>query len=156
MKDEALFCPYCGNRYEENVQINEAQQFEQQYEGQQCAEQQYNQQQYDQQYNQQYNQQQYSQQYNQQPQMYYNAANQWQNQDEKPMSVGDWLITLIVMSIPMVNLIMLFIWGFGEGNKNRQNYCRAYLIFTVAIFLISIFFIMFIVFAASMSVAEFY
>ncbi|WMJ89043.1 hypothetical protein [Anaerocolumna sp. MB42-C2] len=48
---------------------------------------------------------------------------------EKPMSLGDWVITLIVLAIPCVGLIMMFVWGFGQGNTNRRNYCRATLIF---------------------------
>ncbi len=51
-------------------------------------------------------------------------------QYEKPMSLGDWLITIIVQMIPCVGIIMLFVWAFGEGNINRRNYCRASLIVT--------------------------
>ncbi len=49
---------------------------------------------------------------------------------EKPMSLGDWLITLIVQAIPCVGIIMLFVWAFGQGNVSRRNYCRAMLIMT--------------------------
>lgn len=45
--------------------------------------------------------------------------------------MGEWFITLIVMMIPCVNLIMMIIWAFGNGNENRKNYCRANLIVTV-------------------------
>lgn len=49
---------------------------------------------------------------------------------EVPMTLGDWIITLIVLAIPCVNIIMMFVWGFGkEGNTSRRNYCRAALIF---------------------------
>lgn len=56
---------------------------------------------------------------------------------EAPMTLGDWIITLIVLAIPCVNVIMMFVWGFGkEGNISRKNYCRAALIFAaVSIFL---------------------
>ena len=50
---------------------------------------------------------------------------------EPVMGIGQWLITLLVMSIPCVNIIMLFVWGFGSGNQTRANYCRAYLIWWV-------------------------
>ena len=30
------------------------------------------------------------------------------------LSLGDWIITLIVLAIPLVNLVMLFVWGFGS------------------------------------------
>ena len=57
---------------------------------------------------------------------------------DKPLSLGEWLLTLIVIAIPFVNLIMLFIWAFGEGNTNRKNFSRAYLIYTLAIFVLAI------------------
>lgn len=46
------------------------------------------------------------------------------------MTLGEWILTLIVMMIPCVNLIMMLIWAFGNGNENRKNYCRANLIVT--------------------------
>lgn len=57
------------------------------------------------------------------------------------MSLGDWIITMIVLAIPLVNIIMLFVWGFSSStNPNKANFCKAYLIF----FLIAIvlFFVM--------------
>ena len=44
------------------------------------------------------------------------------------MTMGEWLITLIVLAIPCVNVIMYFVWAFGNGNGNRKNFCRAGLI----------------------------
>ena len=44
------------------------------------------------------------------------------------MTMGEWLITLIVLAIPCVNVIMYFVWAFGNGNENRNNFCRAGLI----------------------------
>ena len=51
---------------------------------------------------------------------------------EPPMSVGEWLLTMLVLAIPCVNLIMLFVWGFGSSEKkSRANYCKAQLIWMV-------------------------
>lgn len=50
---------------------------------------------------------------------------------EPVMSVGQWMIITLVMSIPCVNIIMLFVWGFGEGNRTRANYCKAALIWWI-------------------------
>lgn len=44
------------------------------------------------------------------------------------MTMGEWLVTLIVLAIPCVNVIMYFVWAFGNGNENRKNFCRAGLI----------------------------
>lgn len=60
---------------------------------------------------------------------------------EKPMSMGEWLLTLIVLALPCVGFVMLFVWGFGQGNTNRKNFCRAYLIiFAIGIVLGIIFY----------------
>lgn len=58
----------------------------------------------------------------------------------KDMTVGDWLITMLIQIIPIVNLVMLFIWGFGSPDP-RRNYARASLIwFAIGIVLMIIFY----------------
>ena len=53
----------------------------------------------------------------------------------QPMSVKDWLITLLIMCIPFVNLVMVFVWAFGSNvNLSKKNYFKASLIF-MAIFI---------------------
>jgi hypothetical protein len=54
-----------------------------------------------------------------------------------PLSVGDWLITLIVLAIPLLNIILYVYWAFfSNGNRSRINFCRASLILAlVGIFL---------------------
>ena len=36
------------------------------------------------------------------------------NNDTRVMSVSDWLVTLLIMIIPLVNIIMLFVWAFSD------------------------------------------
>lgn len=51
-------------------------------------------------------------------------------EDTSVMSMGDWLITLLAMLIPCAGIILYLVWAFGKnGNANRRNYCRAYLIY---------------------------
>ncbi|WP_066567641.1 hypothetical protein [Snodgrassella sp. CFCC 13594] len=52
------------------------------------------------------------------------------------MRVRDWVLTLIVLAIPLVNIVMLFVWGFGSGNPNRANFCKAYLLLILVILVI--------------------
>lgn len=60
-------------------------------------------------------------------------------QDLEPvMTVGQWIITAIVMAIPCVNVVMLFVWGFGGGNRNRANYCKAALILWMVAILLAV------------------
>lgn len=54
------------------------------------------------------------------------------------MSVGSWLITLLILAIPCVNIVMYFIWAFGNGNENRKNFCRAGLIFMLIAVVLSV------------------
>ncbi len=56
------------------------------------------------------------------------------------MSVGSWFITLLILAIPIVNIIMYFIWAFGNGNVNRKNFCRAGLIFMLIAVVLSVIF----------------
>ncbi|MFF2754189.1 hypothetical protein ACFVR1_10655 [Psychrobacillus sp. NPDC058041] len=56
------------------------------------------------------------------------------------MSIGEWLITMLIMIIPIVNIVMLFVWGFGNADP-RRNYARASLIWmAISIVLIIIFY----------------
>ena len=53
----------------------------------------------------------------------------YENQDTRPMTVGDWMITLLVLALPCVNIVMYLYWALsGTGNVNRQNFCRASII----------------------------
>ena len=49
-------------------------------------------------------------------------------QPEKPLTTGEWFVTLLVLALPVVGLVMYFVWGFGTGNVSRRNFCRAALI----------------------------
>ena len=50
------------------------------------------------------------------------------NQQRSALSVGGWIGTLIVMAIPVVNVIMMFVWGLGSGDIGRKRFCIASLI----------------------------
>lgn len=51
------------------------------------------------------------------------------NRNAPVISLGEWIITFIVLAIPLVNIIMLFVWGFSSGtNPSKQNFCKATLI----------------------------
>lgn len=46
------------------------------------------------------------------------------------ISVKEWVINLIILIIPIVNIVFLFIWGFGQDdiNETKKNWARASLI----------------------------
>ncbi|MBC8256933.1 MAG: hypothetical protein H8E85_06440 [Candidatus Marinimicrobia bacterium] len=46
-----------------------------------------------------------------------------------PISVGEWVITTIILAIPIVGFIMLFVWGFGSNSQpSKANWAKATLI----------------------------
>lgn len=59
----------------------------------------------------------------------------------KPMTIGDWIITLIIMYIPLVGLIMLFVWAFGGGtHPSKKTWAQAVLILMVVGIILAIIF----------------
>ncbi len=51
------------------------------------------------------------------------------NIQTKPMTVGDWFVTILILAIPLVNIVMYLVWAFSStGNLNRKNFCIASLI----------------------------
>ena len=45
---------------------------------------------------------------------------------EQPLSIGNWILTYIILIIPLLNLIMLLIWALSSNtNKSKQNFARA-------------------------------
>lgn len=72
---------------------------------------------------------------------------EFDNYNQKPMSVKDWLITLLIMAIPLVGLVMLFVYAFGDNqNVNKKNWAKAQLI--VLAIVMGLFLLFFIVFGA--------
>ena len=54
---------------------------------------------------------------------------QQQDPNKEVMSMKEWFLTYLILLIPIINIIMLFIWAFGDSNENLKNYCRVQLIF---------------------------
>ena len=58
-----------------------------------------------------------------------NGQNQIDHQQAPIVSVKEWLITNLILMIPMVNLVMIFVWAFNSNtNPNKANYFKAALI----------------------------
>ncbi len=69
--------------------------------------------------------------------------------NDQPMTVGQWVGTMLLLAIPLVNIILLFVWAFGSGtNTNKKNYCRATLI--IAAVVIAIYVVILLIFGAAM------
>lgn len=70
----------------------------------------------------------------------YNQEDFYEREELAPvMKVSDWIIVYILMMIPLVNIILVFVFAFGSKNPNKANFFKAVLI--VSIVLIALCFI---------------
>ncbi|MGH8190362.1 MAG: hypothetical protein ACREP2_02825 [Rhodanobacteraceae bacterium] len=70
-------------------------------------------------------------------------------QEASPVSLGDWILTLVVLAIPIVGIVMMFVWAFAGGtHPSKQNYCRATLILALIGFVLFVLFLVMGGFAA--------
>lgn len=66
------------------------------------------------------------------------------------LSIGEWMVTLIVLAIPIVGIVMYFVWAFGDAtNPNKRNFCKASLIFALVGIVLTFIFAMTCGFAAA-------
>lgn len=79
-----------------------------------------------------------------QPPQYYTAPgnNAYSSQfDREPLSVLQYIGMFLLISIPIVGIVLLFVWGFGSSvNLNKKNFARAMLILSLIGIIISIIF----------------
>ncbi|GED57604.1 hypothetical protein ABER61_08565 [Brevibacillus formosus] len=56
-------------------------------------------------------------------------------ENEKVMTMKDWIIVSLFMMIPIANIVLLFVWAFGsDGNLNRKNWAKAGLLLMAILF----------------------
>lgn len=63
----------------------------------------------------------------------YNTAASYPNGQmelEEPVKISEWVLAMVLMMIPCVNIIMMFVWAFSSTEKkSKSNFFKAYLIF---------------------------
>lgn len=89
----------------------------------------------------------------QQPQQYQQPVNQFQTTNqyqpqmntyqpelEEPVSIGDWVGSLLLFSlVPCVGLIVCIVWAFSKDTKkSKANFCKAYLIIMLISIVLSV------------------
>jgi hypothetical protein len=53
-------------------------------------------------------------------------------QQYPPITLGEWMLTLLLCVIPLVNIVMLLVWAFsGNTNPSKANWAKASLIWFV-------------------------
>lgn len=46
--------------------------------------------------------------------------------NNEPVSVGNWMLTTLILGIPLINLIMLLVWAFsGSTPESKSNFAKA-------------------------------
>jgi hypothetical protein len=61
--------------------------------------------------------------------------------EQKIPSVGDWMITLLILSIPLVNFIVLLVWAFSSGTDPiKANFSKAALVWLLIIMILYVLF----------------
>lgn len=59
----------------------------------------------------------------------------------RPVTVGNWIVTFLLMMIPLVNIVLLFVWGFGSNTPvSKANWAKATLIWILIGIAIYVFF----------------
>ena len=63
---------------------------------------------------------------NQQPQSFQQSA--------PVIGIGEWIVTVIVLNLPLIGLIMACVWGFSSTtNPTKANFCKSMLIFMLIV-----------------------
>lgn len=56
------------------------------------------------------------------------------------MSMGDWMVTLLLGSIPILNFILLIVWALSSTeNPNKSNFAKAALVWMAVLFVLYFF-----------------
>ena len=53
----------------------------------------------------------------------------YNDDDRNYVSVGGWMLMMLVTAIPVIGQIMIIVWAFAGDNESRKNYFRAILAF---------------------------
>jgi succinate dehydrogenase/fumarate reductase cytochrome b subunit len=64
------------------------------------------------------------------------------------ITVKEWMLTMLIMIIPIVNIVMMFVWAFGQGNPSKQNYFKASLLWAAIVLVLYI--LIFVIFIGAM------
>lgn len=64
-----------------------------------------------------------------------NSYQPYQLDLEEPVKMSEWLISLLLMMVPCVNIVMMFVWAFSKTEKkSKSNFFKAQLIMVGVVF----------------------
>lgn len=80
--------------------------------------------------------------------------NQIGHQQAPVVSIKEWLITNLIMMIPLVNIVMMLVWAFSSNtNPNKANYFKAALILFAIV--MAIYLVLAVVFLGSIATNQY-
>ena len=80
--------------------------------------------------------------------------NQIGHQQAPVVSVKEWLITNLILMIPLVNIVMTIVWAFSSNtNPNKANYFKAALILFAIV--MAIYLVLAVVFLGSIATNQY-
>lgn len=60
----------------------------------------------------------------------------------KNVSTGDWFATLFIAALPLIGLILLFVWAFGNSTSPcKANWAKATLLWYLVFLVLGMFFL---------------
>lgn len=57
---------------------------------------------------------------------------------QQTVSIGNWVGTLVLMAIPVVNLVMAIIWAVSTKVPSKRNFAIAWILLTVICLIVSV------------------
>ena len=64
------------------------------------------------------------------------------SENNQVLSVKDWAITIFITGLPLIGLVMLFVWAFSDAtNINKKNWAKGNLVIMLIFFLIAMSFL---------------
>ena len=67
-----------------------------------------------------------------QPQATSMMGNQMVDERNKPMSVGQYILTFIIMGLPIIGFVMTLVWAFSSTvNRNKKNFAIAVIVMAI-------------------------
>lgn len=65
--------------------------------------------------------------------------------DENSITISDWMLTIFIASLPLVGIIMLFVWAFSNNVPvSKANWAKAMLLWSlIVIILVAVFMVIF-------------
>lgn len=73
-------------------------------------------------------------------------------QNEQPVKVGEWILTMILAGIPLIGFILMLVWAFGsDTKKSKANWAKAQLLVMVIVGVLvsAVYLVIFLVFGVA-------